>query len=225
MISASERLGPKQEGLKRAFDAFDFNLRVACPGIVVSFDAAKQTVVVQVAIKEKILIEGESRSVKIPRLFDVPICTPEAGGYALTFPIQAGDECLVVFSDTCFDSWYQSGGEENEPISIRRHDLSDAMAIMGIKSQPRVLSGYSTNSVQLRNDAGNHYAEISASALNLVFGATKVVVDDAGITCTGDVLMHDKLTVEGTTTIETRIFLEHQHLGVSKGGAKTDGVF
>lgn len=80
--------------------------RVCMPGIIQSFDAAAQTVTVQPALREKMLADGDESWIDIPLLVDVPVVVPRAGGYALTLPIQAGDECLVVFGDMCMDGWW-----------------------------------------------------------------------------------------------------------------------
>ena len=148
-------------------DASNADLRVACPGIIQSFDASSQTVTVQLAIREKVNIDGNQEWTDMPVLVDVPIFSPRAGGYVLTFPVAAGDECLVVFGDMCMDAWWQNGGVQNQ-VDKRRHDLSDGFALVGIWSQPRNVSGYSTSSAQLRNESGTAYVEISGSNVNIV---------------------------------------------------------
>lgn len=147
--------------------------RVCMPGIIQSFDAAAQTVTVKPALREKMLADGDESWIDIPLLVDVPIVVPRAGGYALTLPIQAGDECLVVFGDMCMDGWWQSGGVQNQ-VECRRHDLSDGFAIIGVWSQPRVIPGYSTGSAQLRNDAGSAYVELAGDTVNIVGGTVNI---------------------------------------------------
>lgn len=148
-------------------------MRVCVPGIIQNFDAASQTVTVQPALREKMLADGDESWVDIPLLVDVPIVVPRAGGYALTLPIQTGDECLVVFGDMCMDGWWQSGGVQNQ-VECRRHDLSDGFAIIGVWSQPRVIPGYSTGSAQLRNDAGSAYVELAGDTINIVGGTVNI---------------------------------------------------
>jgi phage baseplate assembly protein gpV len=246
MISIPERLAVDNEGIKKAFDNFAFGLRCASPGIIESFNAEKQTAQVRIAITERIRINGAISTEIIPLLVDVPVCFPTAGGFSLTVPVKAQDECLVVFSDTCFDAWYQSGGIQNQ-MSLRRHDLSDAFAIVGINSQPNKLPNYSVGSIQLRNDAGTNYIEISedriygvyspgqasvemtSSEITIMFGATKIVLDASGITCTGNVLMNNNLEVLGqtilteATTIQGETFAGHEHLP-GDGDGHTGGV-
>jgi len=181
MISIAERLKVSNEGNKKAFDNYDLNLRCASPGIIQSFDPVAQTVTVQLSVTERIKIDGIETAETIPLLVDVPIVLPMAGGFYLSIPIQAGDECLVVFSDTCFDAWHQSGGVQNQ-MSLRRHDLSDGFALIGVNSQPNVIPSYQTNATQLRNDAGTNYFRLSGTEIEMVFGDSYIKIDASGIT-------------------------------------------
>lgn len=159
MQTVSERLTPKSEIQRKLLDQLMTHMRVAVPGIIQSFNASSQTVTVQPSIRERVNLEGNPEWKEIPLLVDVPVFMPRAGGYVLTMPVKAGDECLVVFGDSCMDAWWQSGGVQNQ-AKKRRHDLSDGYAIVGIWSQPRVVSSYHPENVQLRNDAGDAYFEI-----------------------------------------------------------------
>ena len=159
--SLPELLGASTGPVRAAMEAMASRMRVAVPGVIQSFNPTAQTVTVQVAIRERVNLNGNLSWETIPLLVDVPIFMPRAGGFTLTMPVTAGDECLVVFSDNCMDAWWQSGGVQNQ-VEKRRHDLSDGFAIVGIWSQPRVLDNYKTDAAQLRNDAGNAYVEIDA---------------------------------------------------------------
>ncbi|MDF2636580.1 MAG: putative bacteriophage protein [Pelosinus sp.] len=202
MLTINERLKDKNELYRRMMNEEITGLRVASPGIIQSFNDDAQTVTVQIAIREKININGNITWEEIPELLDVPLIVLGGGGYSVTFPFAQGDECLVVFGDNCMDAWWQSGGIQNQ-ADKRRHDLSDGYAIVGLRSQPRVLSGYSTNTMQLRNDAGTAYFEIAGSAIN-IHGSS--------------------VTINGNTTIDGKNFLGHTHGGVMPGGSNTSGV-
>lgn len=220
MISIPERLKVKGEDIKKSFDNFDFDLRCASPGIIHSFDAATQTAEIQLALTERIKIDGVESNEKVPLLVDVPIVIPQIKGYSLTFPIEVGDECLVIFSDTCFDAWFQSGGIQNQ-MDLRRHDLSDGFAIIGVKSQPNVIPNYSTSSVQLRNNAGTNFLELSESCIRMVFGNSEVKLSASGIDVTGPNI---NINANGNTVIEDRNFLLHEHEDVERGNDNTGGV-
>jgi hypothetical protein len=173
-VTIGERIGSKDEFYRRMLENFSNNLRVAVPGIIHEFDAETQTATVQPAIREKIINPDALTQnwVELPLLLDVPVVLPRAGGFVLTMPIHQGDECLLVFSDMCIDAWFSSGGVQNQ-MERRRHDLSDAFAIMGTWSQPRKISGYSTAAAQLRTDDGSAYISLSPGEIDLVAATVK----------------------------------------------------
>ncbi len=163
----TERLHSEEEQQRAAAFNNAAQLRVAIPAIIESFDAGKQTVSVQPAITENIQVgEEAAKATKLPILTDIPICFPRAGGYSITLPIKKGDECLLVFADMCIDGWWQSGGVQDQ-METRRHDLSDAFAIIGTTSQPQKVTGYSSENMQIRTDDGNIVIELAKSSGNV----------------------------------------------------------
>ena len=156
-----ERYNDPEEMLRAALQGFQAGLWTAIPCIVESFDSAHMTLVLQPAIKAVITAEDGSKStVSLPLLLDCPVIFPTGGGFTLTFPIEPGDEVLAIFACRCIDSWYQSGGIQ-EQAEFRMHDLSDGFALAGVHSKPRVISAISSNSTQLRTDDGSTFIEVS----------------------------------------------------------------
>ena len=86
---------------------------------MVSFDASSQTAVIQPAVK--------LGSMTFPLLADVPVFMP------ISFEVNPGDACLVVFADIDIDAWFDTGLPE-EPRSARKHSLSDGFAFVGFKA-------------------------------------------------------------------------------------------
>ena len=154
-VSIGERIADEEEGRRREVENAASNLRVAMPGRIVDFNAKKQTATVQPLLRE--YVRGEW--VDMPVLMDVPCIFPRAGGYCLTFPVKKGDECQIQFNDMCIDSWWQSGGIQNQ-LECRRHDLSDATCHLGLTSVPCAVEDYSTDSMRLRNEDNDVYFEI-----------------------------------------------------------------
>lgn len=167
MVNLPERIKEQAEVFRKMLDAFAFDMRMVIPGSVKSFNAAKQTAVIQPSIRERVNLGGKLSWETLPLLVDVPVAMFRAGGYCITFPVNEGDEGLVLFADMCIDAWFQSGGVQNQ-MDKRRHDLSDGFFLPLTWSQPRVISGYSTDSVQVRNEGGNAYVEIKGDQINLV---------------------------------------------------------
>ena len=111
------------------------SLHCALPGTVESFDPETQTAVVRPLLKRK---------TELPLLRDVPVFFPGSRNSAVTWPVSAGDGCLVVFADTDMDRWFETG-RAGEPASARKHDLSDAFAFVGFRSAPEALKNLSAN--------------------------------------------------------------------------------
>ena len=148
-------------------------IRGAMPGIIQAFDPTTQTVSVQPALRERVRQPDlTTRWVAIPVLHDVPLVLPRAGGFVLTFPVQPGDECLLVFADMAIDGWWEAGGVQNQ-VEKRRHDLSDAFAILGTWSQPRVIAGYATDAARLQTDDGTSYISLKPGEIDLVAATVK----------------------------------------------------
>ncbi len=208
MLHMPERMQDIIEFQRRMKDSLGIELRVAAPGVIQSVDYKRQTCSVQLVIREKLNYDGHLQWVDVPPLPDVPFFVYSGGGYCLTLPVSVNDECLVVFGDTCMDAWWQSGGIQNQ-IDHRRHDLSDGFAVVGFRSQPHVVSGFSAGAAQLRNADGSACIEIAGSTIN--------------IQCS-ELTVNGKTTIQGGTTIDGVSFLGHAHTGVEPGGGNTGGV-
>jgi Phage protein Gp138 N-terminal domain len=239
-ISLAQRLADEQSPWDILKWQLMCRMKVACPAIVVSFDHVKQTIVAQPVIRENMKIptrDGNGNYVPVatpttlPLLKDIPIVFPRAGGLSLTMPVTSGDECLLVFSDNCFNAWWTSGGIQNQERR-RRHNLSDAFAILGPWSQPRKLVSYSTNSAQLRTDDGTVSISLNESGIAITYGAMTVSLNASnGIELSPDggtsyiKLIAGEIDIQATIVkINGRSFLAHEHSGVSVGSGNTGGV-
>ena len=225
-MNISEWIGNEEEALKVMTENYIQNARVAIPAIIVQFDPQKQTASVQPAIKDTL----QGQSVALPELSDVPVQFPRAGGYSITFPVKAGDECLLVFSDMCIDGWWQSGGIQNQ-AEKRRHDLSDACAILGITSVPKALKNVCMEGVEIRNDSGTDYIQISEQGILLksknirIEGTTDIVgvttINGSRIGTDGTSTIKGNVNITGDAVIGGISFAGHTHSGVETGGGST----
>ena len=232
----AERLNDPEESLRIALESAQANIWTAIPGVVTAVDLTAQTVSVQPSVQGSISApDGSSRSVNLPLLVDVPIVWPRAGGFALTFPIAANDEVLVVFASRCIDSWWQSGGVGAQ-AEVRMHDLSDGFAVLAPTSQPRKLSNVSSSNVQLRDDAGTTYVEIAPGGKIKLLGATSIDLNAPTVNIaatniningttnqTGAMNMNGQVTQTGGMSIGGITFASHKHTGVQTGGGTSGG--
>lgn len=112
-------------------------------GEIVSFDKNDQTATIKVLHRwDNNYNTDLTETVDYPVLQKVPVVVLQGGGSVITFPIKAGDQCLLLFCDYMIDNWWISGsvGASDFP---RKHDLSDAIAIVGLQALPKAIQNYS----------------------------------------------------------------------------------
>lgn len=207
-MDQKERSADTTAALKTALSGWQRGIWTALPGIVIDFDPTDCTATVQPAINAVILQQDPSTgaqstaSVTLPVLPKVPVVFQGGGGYSLTFPIVKGDEVLVVFASRCIDAWWQSGGVQN-PIEQRAHDLTDGIAIAGLRSVPRVPGSISTSSVQLRADDGSSYVEMAS-------GGNVNILAPGGLHVLGPITSSGEITA-GQGTGDSVTLQQHKH--------------
>ena len=131
----SQMLGGKEQ-IEEILSEAAFRSRCSIPCIVQSYNSENETVECQPAIREELLNEDNTtKLVNLPLLINVPVAFPHTGSYGFKFPIQKGDEVLVIFQDLAIDNFWLKGNVQN-PVENRRHDLSDGIAIPTSLSLP-----------------------------------------------------------------------------------------
>jgi hypothetical protein len=192
------------------------------------------TVVVQPSINAQVTnpTNGAQSFVSLPVLVDVPVVWPSGGGFTMTFPIAAGDECLVVFSSRCIDGWWSLGGTQNPP-EIRMHDLSDGFCLPGPKSVPNVIGGISTDSVQIRDNAGDTFVEVRNGGLVNVTAPGGMTFTTPTLTISGVIAVQNTnsesvaCSIGGTMDVTTDVIIatkstiNHFHPDVQTGSSNT----
>lgn len=147
-------------------DAVQRDLHTMLPGIIKEYDATKQTVTVQPALKRTFY--GQD-AVDLPLCTDVPVVFPAGGPLVMTFPITAEDECLIFFAERSIDKWWDSGGTQL-PAEYRMHDLSDGFALVGVSSKPRFLQKVNTSAFELRTRDGKLVMQMTGDGTTLSLG-------------------------------------------------------
>ena len=126
-------------------------------GNITKVTPADQSVEVQLQIKQPL---ADGSSVAVPVLVDVPYFVLQGGTAYIDMPIAAGDYCLVLFNDRDIDTWWTTANEA-DPNTLRKHSLSDGIALVGInpKTSVRDLNGNvvgiigGAKKLNLQNDA------------------------------------------------------------------------
>lgn len=130
------------------------DLRVSGPAQVTAYDSSKQCVSVQPLIKDPFIDEEEKRqSEPLPIITGVPLLFLGGGGYRTTYPVMEGDTVLLIHSDSSIDEWVTNGGVA-DPKDERRHSLSDAFAISGLRDFNNALGDAPIDRMSIGKDDG-----------------------------------------------------------------------
>ena len=195
-------------------------------GEIVSFDPSTQTAEVQ--IKMQRTVKGEIKD--YPVLIDCPCIVLGGGEGRITFPISAGDSCLVIFNDKDIDNWYD-GGQKMPPRSQRLHSFSDAFALVGIHNRLNQISDYLADGTELKY--GNSTIKLQNNQVTITDGTASVVLANGQVTITSTavtvtsptVAFSGAVTIAGALTVQGKeIGPNHVHSGVSRGNSNTNGV-
>lgn len=171
---------PTEPSLKDLLDVAkrDIFLSLNCCHVatIQSYNATLQTATAQVAYKktyyERNALTGTYDPVLVdyPLLADCPVIFPGGGGFALTFPVAAGDECLVLFNDRDINNWF-AGNQGAEVDSPRAHAFADGFILVGPRSKPNVLTGVNGSGAELRTKDGTVKVSVGASKVTITNSA------------------------------------------------------
>lgn len=140
------------------------------PGQIVYFDVIKQTATIRPCIRSATIDQtGNKTFVDLPEIFLCPVWFPYStnSGFSLTYPINAGDQCLILFSQRSFDKWllhgsYQDPVEDNIP---RTHAFTDAIALVGLIPNVSKISNFQMDGIELRNSVRTSYTKITNATI------------------------------------------------------------
>lgn len=105
-------------------------MHVCMPGKIESYNAGDNTATVKPTLSRR--FRGATEPIEYPVIAKVPIVQPRTAKARINFPIEKGDLCLLIFADRNIENWLQSRGNEPKEVNdLRRHNLSDAFAILG----------------------------------------------------------------------------------------------
>lgn len=141
----------------------------ALPGKVESYDSTKQTASIKPLVKIPVVFDDGSEGLDVlPVISGVPVVFPRGGGYYLSFPLQKGDNVLLVFCDRAIDQFVASAGSvDTDPQDLRMHDLSDAVALPGFYPVAKAVKDDLSTEFRMGADGGAYISINSAGQINL----------------------------------------------------------
>lgn len=111
-------------------------VNVCLPATVVDYDDTTQKASVKLVPRFRRKDAANGNQIVCydpPNISGVPVAFPGAGEFSITWPLAAGDTGYVVFSDRSMDEWLSSGASRTEPQDIRRHNITDAIFVPGMR--------------------------------------------------------------------------------------------
>jgi hypothetical protein len=132
-----------QQVFSEVINSIKVSLHCVKIGEIVEFNKENQTAKVRVLhIIDENYNTRQEKQIEYPILGDVPVVIMGGGGTYISHPIAAGDQCLLLFCDYMIDNWWVTG-EAQPSIVPRKHDISDAIAIVGLNATPKAIQDYS----------------------------------------------------------------------------------
>lgn len=229
-------------------DNINFNINCVKVATVESFNPADLTVVCRVNNKIMTGLKSDGNQ----ELMDYPLIYAKVhffgwGDVGATYPITKGMEGFLLFNDREIETWFMTGGTGNLKYE-RTHDLSDALFICGLHSQPNMIEFveeclhlfYKTSHIQLKekdidvttdNDVNittqNDVAITTGNDVNVA--ATKnIKLEATNINSTGVISQTGNCTITGLLTadgvVDTTAFTGHFTTGDSKTVVVENGI-
>lgn len=189
--------------LKSALNKNAYDLNVCRIGIVEEFYPENLTVKVKIAGKKTTGTnkDGSQKTEDFAPIYaKVCYCAP-----FMTFPIVQGMECILLFNDREIETWFINGGANAEKYP-RMHELTDAVAIFGIRSLPLMI-------------------QIMTDCLHLFYGNSSLQLKEAEANLNSSTinLTGDTVNINGNLIINGTPYLDHTHSNGNEG-APTGGV-
>lgn len=148
------------ELITRALEFRVAEIHVGMPARVIAWHPDRQQVDVQPLLKRIYRAADGTREISsYPVLPNVPVEFPAFGGWRLSAAIAVGDLVELRFQERSIDRW---DGTEVEPTPARKHHLSDAVAVPGIRPPNRPLPGLVSTDLVLGREDGSVELRLTA---------------------------------------------------------------
>jgi len=204
------RTPSQAEIIRKYVDSRLADVHTMMPGRIESFDAEKQKADVSPMLKRVQEADDGAIVEDIPVIPSVPVQFPRAGGHMITFPVQRGDRCMLVFAERSIDNYQLGGGGEEsgpparysaaDPELFQMHDLSDPVAVLGWYPDTETMGAVDADGMVLGKDGGA-VIHIADDEVNLYEKAAADFVALAQKTYDEIKALRD--TVDGNVTVYT----------------------
>lgn len=197
-------------------------LNTSIPAIIDDFDIGTQRVsaipAIQAMCKNP---DGTVYYINYPKITNIPLAIQKGLGISITYPIQKGKLCTLIFSQRSIDNLLFESSKPVNPFiggpaytsSLRCMDMTDAMCFPGIITNQEAIQNYNNNAVEIRNEDASVKISISQNDLTMEQEGASIKLSGGNVEIVGT-----------SVTINGKDFDTHMHSGVTSGGSNTGGV-
>jgi hypothetical protein len=179
-----------REPLKATLSAFadalerrtQLNVRTHIPCRVLSYDANKQRVEIELGTVEVAKNQDGSETVAAPIVLpSVPILFPGTADSYINFPIEAGDTGMALICDRSIAAW-RTDGKAHPPSLPGLHNLADAVFVPGLRHDgsplPKAtMGGMVLESASIQLGAGAVSPAVLGTAMQTLWDAMVVYIN------------------------------------------------
>lgn len=188
-------------------------------GRIESFDETSQTAKIKI-VDKRILTSEEGEELKeYSLLLDCPVFIPKGSNGGFTYPIIIGDTCLVLFNDRDIDNWFEDGNIQ-KPNTDRAHDLSDGIAIVGIRNKQNKFTDFSNSKTTIRYQDTvielDDKVKIENSARNLALLIDNLIIELKNLTVVDNRISPTITLITSQTTFDNLEDLRTQFVELLK---------
>lgn len=218
-----------------------FRLNTCIPAIIDQFDATTQRVAATPAIRGKFIdTDNKVSYIDLPKITNIPLAITKSAGLKITYPVEIGQNCTLIFSQRSIDNFIMAGGIQDpydgphpERTQIRCMDMTDALCFPGVITDAETITDYATDAIEIRSADNTTKVSVKENSLKLLQGNANIELTEGNINMTADTInitgttavnITSPATSVGTvTTIDEKPFLTHIHSGGTIQG-NTGGV-
>lgn len=184
-------------------------IHTSMPGKIINFNPSTCRATIKPMLRYH-MADGDV--IDYPVIIECPVFMPKAGNARITYPVKAGDGCIIIFSERSLDEWLNMGSEDNH--DPRQYDLTDAYCLVGLEP----IQNISTDNIELIN-SGTLVSVTPQNEVNII-GNVNIkgnVNVDGNYTCSGKSRMNGSITCDGDVTASGISLNSHTH-GCPHGG-------
>lgn len=187
-------------------------IRTKTIGTIVTFDAATQMATVKLACNgTNSTLDSNYFNQEGLTLIDVPVEFPRSAGFVQTFPVNAGDDCIVEFFEQGITHWlydnqraYRVVNGRPEAASRRKFDRTDAVCRVSMGNLANAIPGFNNTGFEIRSmDGGQKMVFHPDGIIEFITPAAFKVRAEGNIDMesTADITLKGaNVTIEGTTS-------------------------